>query len=307
MTAMRPTVPSPCVNVCVLDPASGYCQGCGRTGEEIADWRAKPEAVRRAVWQAIPGRLAELGVGVRPLPWGRDDITAFVKTSLESHGGTWLMGCHGGVGEFATRGGEGQATRRPVTVTVTDRQLTARTAGAAMALAITPSTRAWAMTRPDRPDLIALTTPRLAGAAPGPGVLTDLGPDPAPLHDAAPGARLYDFGLARDDMRFCVRADVADLRAELDAAAGTPFPDHMTAIAHGIFGHGPVRVITTGLGRMEVTAPIPAPGGRSPDGPHTHLLPDLIALGRATPPGMDLPRDHQLGALFYPAIAPAPA
>jgi hypothetical protein len=31
-------VPSPCNNVCQLDPDTGYCRGCLRTIEEIAGW-----------------------------------------------------------------------------------------------------------------------------------------------------------------------------------------------------------------------------------------------------------------------------
>lgn len=30
--------PSPCIGVCRIDAASGQCQGCRRTLEEIADW-----------------------------------------------------------------------------------------------------------------------------------------------------------------------------------------------------------------------------------------------------------------------------
>jgi predicted Fe-S protein YdhL (DUF1289 family) len=30
--------PSPCISVCRIEPASGWCQGCWRTLEEIADW-----------------------------------------------------------------------------------------------------------------------------------------------------------------------------------------------------------------------------------------------------------------------------
>ena len=31
--------PSPCVSVCTLDSATGYCLGCLRTAGEIAAWR----------------------------------------------------------------------------------------------------------------------------------------------------------------------------------------------------------------------------------------------------------------------------
>lgn len=34
-----PRVKSPCTNVCVIDPISGYCEGCLRTAAEIGAWR----------------------------------------------------------------------------------------------------------------------------------------------------------------------------------------------------------------------------------------------------------------------------
>lgn len=51
---------SPCVNVCRLDPATGWCLGCGRSMGEIADWSAKPVAERRTIRAALPTRMATL-------------------------------------------------------------------------------------------------------------------------------------------------------------------------------------------------------------------------------------------------------
>ena len=36
--AAHPHPPSPCNNLCVFDPDTGVCDGCGRTLEEIAEW-----------------------------------------------------------------------------------------------------------------------------------------------------------------------------------------------------------------------------------------------------------------------------
>jgi predicted Fe-S protein YdhL (DUF1289 family) len=59
-------VPSPCVNVCRVDPASGYCEGCLRTIEEIAAWSTLTDAQKRAVWQRLPQRREALAR--RPAP-----------------------------------------------------------------------------------------------------------------------------------------------------------------------------------------------------------------------------------------------
>ena len=47
---------SPCINVCVMDEASGWCRGCLRTIGEIAGWAAMSDDDRRAVWRLLPAR-----------------------------------------------------------------------------------------------------------------------------------------------------------------------------------------------------------------------------------------------------------
>lgn len=62
MTPLPPpeAIPSPCVNVCKMDAASGWCEGCLRTLDEIAGWSALDAAARRAVWAQLPLRRARL-------------------------------------------------------------------------------------------------------------------------------------------------------------------------------------------------------------------------------------------------------
>ncbi len=56
----RDEIESPCINLCVVDPATRLCLGCYRSIEEIADWtRLTPEA-RRSVMAALPSRAARL-------------------------------------------------------------------------------------------------------------------------------------------------------------------------------------------------------------------------------------------------------
>lgn len=51
-------VPSPCVNVCRMNAATGLCDGCARTLDEIAVWSALDDDARRAVWRRIDARRA---------------------------------------------------------------------------------------------------------------------------------------------------------------------------------------------------------------------------------------------------------
>jgi len=52
------TPSTPCVKVCVVDPLSALCVGCGRTVAEIAGWTAMSETERRAVMAGLTERLA---------------------------------------------------------------------------------------------------------------------------------------------------------------------------------------------------------------------------------------------------------
>ena len=47
---------SPCVDICRMDRASGWCEGCLRTIDEIAAWSRLDEAGRLAVLQQLPAR-----------------------------------------------------------------------------------------------------------------------------------------------------------------------------------------------------------------------------------------------------------
>jgi len=49
-------LPSPCISVCRMDAASGLCEGCMRTLDEIAAWGMMDNRARRAVWQLIEKR-----------------------------------------------------------------------------------------------------------------------------------------------------------------------------------------------------------------------------------------------------------
>jgi len=49
-------VPSPCVNICAIDPYTGMCHGCRRTLDEIAAWSTLGDADKRRVWHQLPGR-----------------------------------------------------------------------------------------------------------------------------------------------------------------------------------------------------------------------------------------------------------
>lgn len=56
---MPAPISTPCINVCVIDPLSALCVGCGRTMAEIAAWTTMSEAERLAVMAGLGQRLTK--------------------------------------------------------------------------------------------------------------------------------------------------------------------------------------------------------------------------------------------------------
>jgi len=59
----HPDVPSPCIQVCRIDPRSGLCVGCLRTMDEIVAWPSLDAEGKMRVLQALEGRTAPADPG----------------------------------------------------------------------------------------------------------------------------------------------------------------------------------------------------------------------------------------------------
>ncbi len=55
-------IASPCISVCRMDAASGLCEGCLRTLDEIAQWGRASDSAKRAMWRTLGDRAAGLAV-----------------------------------------------------------------------------------------------------------------------------------------------------------------------------------------------------------------------------------------------------
>ena len=55
-----PAIETPCIKVCVVDPETGFCIGCGRTRGEIGAWLGMSAEARRQVMEVLPDRVANL-------------------------------------------------------------------------------------------------------------------------------------------------------------------------------------------------------------------------------------------------------
>ncbi|PID61168.1 MAG: DUF1289 domain-containing protein [Gammaproteobacteria bacterium] len=291
-------ITSPCTGICTLDETTGWCLGCARSRDEIAGWRKESDSWREAVWAELPERLAQLGVAGQRLPWTTDDTRRFVAESLGRGTGTWVMGVVGAVAEFAPAPGEA------VSVTVEDDTVTAHTRGGALRMIINDDVRALTFDQPTDDgkarSRIAIAVKRKKRQLPVALGVTDLGEDREALI-ARDSGHLFDLGLGREESRFCVRVAAGRARTALENVADRPFAEALPAFGSELLADSPTRVVETVLGRIEVQGAIPHPDERSPDGPHTHLLPNQLATELATPVDMPLPDPYLPGALFYPA------
>ena len=57
---------TPCIAVCIMDPKTKLCFGCGRTLPEIARWHRMETAERLAVMEGLAARMAEAGLELMP-------------------------------------------------------------------------------------------------------------------------------------------------------------------------------------------------------------------------------------------------
>lgn len=55
-----PGIESPCVKICVVEPETGFCIGCGRTRAEIGAWLGMSAEDRCTLMSQLPERVATL-------------------------------------------------------------------------------------------------------------------------------------------------------------------------------------------------------------------------------------------------------
>ena len=232
------------------------------------------------MWDDLPGRRDRLGLSVHRLGWSLQDIRAFVAGTLRSGGGTWVSGIHGALAEFCVGDGEEAALGLdgPVVTAVTER--------GAIAFHLSDRVRALAFGT----DVIVLALPRVDVPEAAPLGLTALGADRDAIRADARGDALFDFGLGGRACQFGVRTAVPDLIDGLGRCVGLRWPALLASVGADLVALSPTRVVRHSIGRIEVATPIPPPGGLSPPGPHTHFLPDLLALGGDLPPSLALPK-----------------
>ncbi|WP_455960488.1 DUF6925 family protein [Methylorubrum aminovorans] len=216
-------------------------------------------------------------MGARGRSWAESaDLEALLRNALADASVAWSLGSFGAFAEFMREADE------PVRA-LPDARIGLATARGAIAL--TPS----ADLRPVAYETgfsdgynhaVALCLPLSACAMSRRSVVTELGPDREAAREEDREAILFDLGLGLLAVDACVRTGDPEVIACLRAGIGRPIFAPGNPIGPCLVARSPHRILCARIGRIEVTAPIPGPGERRHEGPHTHILPELLRAGR---------------------------
>jgi hypothetical protein len=189
----------------------------------------------------------------------------------------WSLGTFGGIAEFSRDRDE------KVNLTQSATGAAAITARGGIAIDLSDDCRPFAfecITRSSWSQRVALCLPADRCAMNRRAALTELDADHEALKPEHRGSVLFDLGLGALQADLCVRIDDHDTAARLRRHCGRSVFEPTNPAMGLLLETNPHRVFISRIGRIEVYAPIPPASGKSPDGPHTHVLPKLLKSGR---------------------------
>jgi hypothetical protein len=221
-----------------------------------------------------------------------------IAAQLDDPNAQWSLGTFGAIAEFMRDPGE------PVHIAPSEQSVAVVTPRGAIRIDARPDLRPFAfetVTTQGWSQRVAFCLPEADAAMNRRAVLTEIGPDRGALRAEDNGAIVFDLGLDTHQVDCCIRTADAELIAGLRAAAGRSLFEPGNGAMGLILKHGPHRVFATRAGRAEVYQAIPAPGGKAPEGPHTHVLPKLLAHKRTHAATEPIPRGFVSCAHLYPA------
>ena len=215
------------------------------------------------------------------------DIRALITTHLGSPTSSWSIGVRGAIAEFLR-------SEEEVIQPSDLERLEVQTGRGAIRIFPLDGVR-----RITYQNTLQFCLPRARAHLPDcHNVVTELGADSASVCSHFANDVLFDLGLGIPHVRVCVRTAQASLLDRLRQNVGRPLLGHDQELAQALAAASPHRVFFSRLARIEVFAAIPTE--RTPNGPHTHLLPDLLGTTDETLEAM-IPTTHSSClSLYFP-------
>jgi hypothetical protein len=224
------------------------------------------------------------------------NIDRLLAAQLADPATNWSLGTFGAIAEFMRDSHEPVVMETAELSAVTDRGgIRLRPVAELRLVASEGATReSWS-------QRVALCLPEDRCAMNRRGVLTEVGPDLEAIRETDRDAVLFDMGLDVLQADVCVRVSDHDLAEGLRTCCGRSLFASGNPAMGMILAASPHRVFIGRIGRVEVFQPIPPANGKSPVGPHTHVLPKLLQHRRAHAATEPIPEGWVPCAHFYPA------
>ncbi|HEX8828444.1 MAG TPA: hypothetical protein VF778_10045 [Xanthobacteraceae bacterium] len=225
------------------------------------------------------------------------NLVGFLAKQVADNEVAWSLGTFGALAEFTRDANE------PVVLDQTDGSVSAVTVRGGLRITPHPELRPIASESPTTESWshrVALCLPETSCAMGGHTEFTEVGLDRGALREEDRAGVLFDLGLGALHADFHVRSSDPDVIAALRATTGQSVFSPSSGTMKVILAANPHRVFVSRLGRIEVYQPIPPAGGKSPTGPHTHVLPKLLAHRRTHSANEPLPPGWIPCAHFYP-------
>ena len=227
-----------------------------------------------------------------------DHLMDFLADRLADIEAGWSVGTFGAIAEFTRDHGE------PADLDRTSDGISVVTNKGGLRIVPRPELRLIASESPTAESWshrVALCLPQESCSMSRRTVLTEVGPDRGALRAQDRDGVLFDLGLGTLQIDACIRVSAPDVVAALWSRTGKSVFTPENDVMRIILATNPHRVFVSRIARAEVFQPIPPPGGRSPDGPHTHVLAKLLAHGRTHAATEPLPDGWIPCAHLYPA------
>lgn len=226
------------------------------------------------------------------------DVARTIAEHLDRADSGWAIGAFGAIAEFMRDGDE------PLLVA---EGLTRATARGAIRLglhaALKPVAYETVSAKPDRwLHGVAFCLPAQAARMSERSVLTELGPDRDAVLEEDRAGILFDIGAGVANVDACLRVSDPELAAFLRGHEGEALVGRDDLMDIVTRSH-PHRVFVSRLGRIEVRQRIGSDDADppTPEGPHTHVLPKVLARRRTYSANLPVPPGFVPGLHLYPA------
>lgn len=225
------------------------------------------------------------------------DLQAVLETQLNDTGCSFSIGSFGAIAEFFRREDEQAETDHKEGLTVSTDRGAIRICLREDVLPVAYETLS------SRKNCwlhgLALCLLNADGAASSRTSVAELGYDVDAIRSDDRHDLLFDLGLGAPNIDFCIRTSDPDLIEILRQAVGKPLLAGDSDTMASIINASPHRIVLSSLGRVEVYQAIGHE--RTPEGPHTHVLPKLIRSGRTHDAKIPIPSGYLPCVNVYPA------